>query len=442
MANISLPSIFSNNMVLQRNTTVKIWGWASPGEEVTLTASWNPTDTISTKGNRQAKWLLELKTPQGPGPYTITISGYNTLILKNILVGEVWVASGQSNMEWSASAGIINGEKAIAEATNKNIRFFDVPRRAEKFPQSNVEASWNECTPETMKYFSAVGYFFAQKLEENLNVPIGIIGANWGGTPAEIWISEDAFNADETLNEAASKLIEEPWGPNEPSRAFNGMINPILPYKITGVIWYQGETNTANPSFYNHVFSSLIKDWRQKWEADFPFYYAQIAPYNYGEGDSGVKVRDAQRQALKNNNTGMIMTSDIGNIDDIHPKNKIDVGLRFANMALKKHYKTINSIVEGPLFENVIFEKDKAIVSFLNEDGLYFKPQKESLFELAGEDGVFYHAKAKIKNNSVIVYSKKVEKPVFVRFAWGNTSTSNLFNSANLPASSFTTVSY
>lgn len=442
MANISLPSVFSDNMVLQRNSTTKIWGWASPGEEIKLVASWNPTDTLSTKGNRQAKWELKLKTPEGPGPYTITISGYNTIELKNVLVGEVWLASGQSNMEWSASAGIINGEEAIKNANNPNIRFFDVPRIAAEYPQNDVKSNWVECTPETMKYFSAIAYFFGKKLEESLNVPIGIIGSNWGGTPAEIWIPKDAFEKDEKLTEAASKLVKEEWGPNEPSRAFNGMIHPLVPYTIAGVIWYQGETNTSNPKYYKYVFSSLIKSWREKWDIDFPFYFAQIAPYNYGTNYAGVQIRDAQRRTLDIPNTGMVITSDFCDVEDIHPKNKIPIGLRFANLALKNHYKLNTNLVEGPLFDKVVFENKKAKVYFKNSEGLYFKPEKISLFEIAGEDLIFYPAKATIKNNTIIAYSKKVINPKYIRFAWGNTSISNLFNTANIPASSFTTENY
>lgn len=436
-AQVSLPGIFSDNMVLQRNTEVNFWGWASPSEEVKLVASWNPEDTLTTIGSRQAKWTLKLKTPAGPGPYTITITGYNTITFKNVLVGEVWLASGQSNMEWSASAGIDHGEEEIANATNPNIRFFNVPRKAAIYPQDDVKGNWVASTPETMKYFSAIAYFFGKKLNEELDVPIGLISSNWGGTPAEIWISKETFDANPVLYEGAEILQKEQWGPNEPSRAYNGMIHPLVPYTLAGTLWYQGETNAANSSYYEALLKSLIKNWRTDWDADFPFYFAQIAPYNYGEGFAGVEVRDAQRRVLAVPNTGMVVLGDLGEENNIHPKNKIDVGLRFANLALTKHYQVQDKLAESPLVDHVEKVKKGVAVHFCNAKGLHLKGVKKSeLFEVAGADKVFTPAKAKLKGDTVFLKST-VKDIKYVRYAWSNIATPDLFNSSALPASSF-----
>ncbi|WP_416444348.1 sialate O-acetylesterase [Leeuwenhoekiella sp. A16] len=438
-ANVKLPHIFSDNMVLQRNTEVDIWGWGSPGEDVKVVASWSPQDTLTTKADRQAEWKLKLKTPAGPGPYTLTVKGYNTITFENVMVGEVWVASGQSNMEWSAGAGMIGAEEAIASAKNANIRFFDVPRRSAEYPQNDVDATWVESTPETMKSFSVIAYFFGKKLNEELDVPIGLIGSNWGGTPAEIWIPGDAFKKSDSLSTGAEMLKKEQWGPSEPARAYNGMINPIVPYNIAGVIWYQGESNTSNASYYTNTFSTLIKSWREKWDQDFPFYYAQIAPFNYGDNFSGVEIRDAQRKALAVPNTGMVVLGDLGEDDDIHPKNKKPVGMRFANLALSKHYKTSEDLAESPLIDHAVANGSKIEVIFKNADGLHFgnKERANALFEVAGADKDFKFAKkVKLKNGELTLRSD-IKEPKYVRYGWGNIAIPGLYNSADLPASSF-----
>ncbi|MEO2060455.1 MAG: sialate O-acetylesterase [Mesonia sp.] len=437
-ANVRLPKLFSDGMVLQQNTNVNIWGWADPGEEVKVIASWNPKDTLKVKGSRYAKWKLELPTPKAGGPYTITFLGYNSIHLTDVLIGEVWLASGQSNMEWSASAGIKNQEEAIQNSTYKNIRFFDVPKTSAEFPQQNVDGKWVESQPETMKYFSAIGYFFAQELHTKLDVPIGIIGSNWGGTAAEVWMPKAIFEKDSLLQDAASKLTAEEWGPNEPGTIYNAMINPIISYNLAGIIWYQGESNTGTANQYEYVFNQLIENWRTSWEQDFPFYFAQIAPYNYGENnDSGVRVRDAQRRTLSLPNTGMIFTGDVGNFENIHPRDKKTVGLRFANVALKETYKSYEAEVYGPLVEKAYKKGKHIIVEFSHAEGLHFKENKVLQFEVAGEDMVFKPVKTKLKNGKVILRNHKVASPKYVRYAWKNAIIPNLVNAINIPASSF-----
>ncbi|TDP02387.1 sialate O-acetylesterase [Flavobacterium sp. 245] len=438
MANVSLPNIFGDNMVLQRNSEVKIWGWANPKEEIKLVSSWNNLE-YKVVANNQAQWELHIKTPEAGGPYTISIKGYNEVILKNILIGEVWVCAGQSNMEMSASWGIDNGEEEMKNATNPNIRFFTVPKLTATTPQNNLLGNWTESTPETMKYFSAIGYFFAKRLREDLkNVPIGLISSNWGGTPAEIWMPEEVVQNDPLLLENAKKLNEQEYGPRQPGRAYNAMIYPFVGFKIAGTLWYQGESNVGS-LVYDKTLSALISSWRKAWQDEFPFYFVQIAPYKTGSNNfSNVTVRNSQRKVLTEvPKTGMVLTSDISDTIDIHPKNKKSVGIRLANLALVETYKVNSNLVNGPLFKDIKIEKNKITVSFNYADGLYFKNKTSNQFEVAGADGNFFPAEASIKNNEVLLTSKKVPNPAKVRFAWGNTIQPDLFNKANLPASCF-----
>ncbi|SEN85437.1 sialate O-acetylesterase [Flavobacterium sp. CF108] len=439
-ANVTLPNIFGDNMVLQRNSEVKIWGWANPKEEIKLVSSWNNQEYKAVTSN-QAKWELVIKTPEAGGPYTISIKGYNEVILKNILIGEVWICSGQSNMEMSASWGIDNGDEEVKNATNPNIRFFTVSKSTATSPQNNVLGNWVESTPETMKYFSAVGYFFAKRLREDLkNVPIGLISSNWGGTPAEIWMPEEVVQNDTVLLENAKKLYEQEYGPHQPGRAYNAMIAPIVGFKIAGTLWYQGESNVGS-LVYDKTLSALITSWRKNWNDEFPFYFVQIAPYKTGTNNfSNVTVRNSQRKILKEvPKTGMVLTSDISDTIDIHPKNKKSVGIRLANLVLAETYKVNSNLVNGPLFKEIKIDKNKVSVSFDYAEGLYFKDKISNQFEVAGAEGNFFPAEASIKNNQVILTSKKVTNPAKVRFAWGNTTQSDLFNKANLPASCFIT---
>lgn len=439
MANVSLPNIFGDNMVLQRNSEVKIWGWANPKEEIKLVSGWNNLE-YKAIANNQAQWEIHIKTPEAGGPYTITIKGYNEVVLKNILIGEVWVCAGQSNMEMSASWGIDNGEEEMKNATNPNIRFFSVPKLTATTPQNNLLGNWTESTPETMKYFSAIGYFFAKRLREELkNVPIGLISSNWGGTPAEIWMPEEVVQNDPLLLENAKKLNEQEYGPRQPGRAYNAMIFPFIGFKIAGTLWYQGESNVGS-LVYDKTLSALISSWRKAWQDDFPFYFVQIAPYKTGSNNfSNVTVRNSQRKILAEiPKTGMVVTSDVSDTIDIHPKNKKAVGIRLANLALAETYKVNTKLVNGPLFKNIAIEKKQVFISFDYADGLYFKNKISNQFELAGADGNFFPAEASINNNQVVLLSKKVSAPVKVRFAWGNTIQSDLFNTANLPASCFT----
>ncbi|MCY2685527.1 sialate O-acetylesterase [Salinimicrobium sp. TH3] len=435
-SNVSLPAIFSDNMVLQRNADVKIWGWAKPGEVVKLTTSWS-SDTLQTKVGKNGTWELFLPTPDVREPQEITLTGYNTVILQNVLLGEVWLVSGQSNMEWSAAAGIDNAAEAIAGAENDQIRFFTVLNRSAPYPQQDLDGEWVASTPETMKHFSAVAYFFGRKLNEELNVPVGLINSSWGGTPAEVWMPAEVIVENEELSKAAAMLPDVEWGPRKPGALYNAMIAPLTSFNIAGVLWYQGESNTDNADHYEQIFSALINSWRQKWNSKLPFYYAQIAPYDYGDNFAGVKVRDAQRRVLKMPKTGMVMTSDIGDIEEIHPRNKKDVGLRFANLALNEIYEK-ETAAYFPLFERVEKKKDKLQIYFANAEELRVDRQNSgSQFEVAGEDGEFQTVAMKVNKDFVELNIEKIENPTQVRYSWRNTGTSNIFNKAGLPASSF-----
>lgn len=436
-AEVVLPNIFTNNMVLQRNSEVLLWGWGDIYEEVIVVTSWDNKE-YNVKTPLTTKWKLKVTTPNAGGPFTIQVKGKsNEIVLQNVLIGEVWLCSGQSNMEWSANSGIDNAAEEIKNANYSNIRFFSVKKRTSETEQDNLEGSWEECTPESMQDFTAIGYFFARRLQENLDIPIGIIDTGWGATSAEVWTPKSVFDENTYLKDQAIKIQENQWAPVQSSILYNAMIYPIRQFKIAGTLWYQGESNAANPESYEELFSTMITSWRKSWGYDFPFYYVQIAPYKYGKPEQGVQVRDAQRTALKTPNTAMVVVSDICKVDDIHPTNKQDVGLRLANIALKEQYDNFHDEVFGPLFKEINILGSKVEVNFDYSEGLNFRGKKGTHFEIAGTDGTFYAAKARIKNDKVILSTKEVKEPTKVRFAWSNTALPNLFNGVGLPASSF-----
>lgn len=434
---VNLPAYFADDMVIQQNSQVKIWGWAKPNETVHVKVGWSD-ETFTFKTNNQAHWEVWVKTPAADkNPYSIEIQGYNKIIITNVLLGEVWLCSGQSNMEWPLSGGVIGAEAAMARANHPNIRFFTVAHRTATSPQIDLEGEWAVSTPENSRSFSAVAYFFAEKLQQKLGVPVGIIHSSWGGTPAETWIPEGTIKNDQNLAAAAAQLEPVPWGPVEPARAYNAMIAPLTSFPIAGVLWYQGEANTINAESYEAMFATLIGSWRELWNKPFPFYYAQIAPFRYGAGNRGALVRDAQRRVLQVPHTGMVVTSDIGDTTDIHPRNKLDVGLRMANLALTDHYQVSDAVASGPLFNGLEIDGRKVWVHFKNDEGLHATGDKITHFELAGADGIFHPAKAFFRKERLVLLSKAVRHPKRVRYAWDNTATPNLFNAAGLPTSCF-----
>ncbi len=445
LAKILLPSVISNNMVLQQNADVAIWGWSSNStEKLMIWGSWS-ADTIRTQA-KIGEWSASIHTPQAGGPYSLFIKGNELIEIKNVMIGEVWVCSGQSNMQMPVDSlskgysGVLNFRQKIREADKPEIRFFQVFRKIAGNPQDNCMGKWIVCTPETVKEFSATGYFFAKTLNDSLGIPVGMIHSSWGGTPAETWLPEEVVTSDPLLAEGAKKLKYRDWWPVKPGLAYNAMIHPLINYHIAGAIWYQGESNSANPLVYRKLFPELIRTWRRLWNKEFPFYYVQIAPYKYGQPMGATLVREAQLMTLKVPGTGMAVTNDIGNISNIHPRNKEEVGRRLALWALAETYGKQGIIYSGPLYRSMKINKKKIEISFDYVDGGLVKKGKElTWFQIAGEDKKFVNAKAKIKGDKVIVYSKEVKDPVAVRFAFSDTAEPNLFNAAELPASAFRT---
>ncbi|MBV5311949.1 MAG: hypothetical protein JZU47_01565 [Prolixibacteraceae bacterium] len=440
-AKIILPSVFADNMVLQQNSTVAIWGWSDPGETVKIVAGWNSKDTIKVKADNSSKWITSIKTIAAGGPYSIRILGSSRVELKNVMLGEVWICSGQSNMEWSVNAKIINGEEEAAKANHPNIRIFHVQKIGAQYPQENCNATWTVCSPETMRSTSAIGYFFARELQQKLNVPVGIIVSAWGGTPAEVWIEKSRIEKNATLN--AHKYNEKyDWWPGTPGTLYNSMIAPFVPYGIAGAIWYQGESNCNNHQIYSELMKTLIENWRADFKKEFPFYLVQIAPYTYGDKGTSEFVREQQELITRTvPNTGMIVISDlVDNVKDIHPRNKIDVGKRLANYALAETYKQNIGAYKSPAYQSMQLEKDKLRVSFSNVlTGLKSTGKTPAQFLIAGDDQKFVPATAKIEGSTVILSSKLVKTPVSVRFCFDDTSMPDVFSNEGLPLAPFRT---
>lgn len=446
-ANIQLPAVLSSNMVLQQQSKVKLWGWSAPGEMIYITTSWdNKTDSV--KATRDANWQILVQTPAAGGPYTITFKGQNSLFkeentvtLENVMIGEVWICSGQSNMEMNEQWGLPDVKAELPTCANKSIRFFYIPKRTSATPQDDCNAQWTICDSNTLKSFSAVGYFFGKKLNKDLNVPIGLINANWGGTPAEVWTPAELVNNDPELKAAAAKQQPWDWWPLTPGATFNGMLAPITNFAIAGAIWYQGEGNTAAPYTYSKLLTTMIDAWRKAWNKNIPFYYVQIAPYTYGNNYNGSIIREQQTEAMQHDNVGMVVTTDlVDDTMDIHPKNKHDVGYRLANWALAETYDKSGIIYKSPLYKSMEIQKEKVVVSFDNiPTGLMAKDKNITALYIAGADKIFYPASAKIDHDKLIVWSKQVSQPVAVRFSFTNAGVGNLFSKEGLPVVPFRT---
>ena len=439
-ANIRLPNVINNNMVLQQQATVKLWGWADPREKIYVTTSWNnKLDSIVT--SRDANWMVTVQTPAAGGPYTITLKGYNTIVLNNVLIGEVWVCSGQSNMEMNYNWGLPDIKAVLPTCANNNIRFFTIPKTTANHPQDNCGGEWINCDSNTLKNFSAVAYFFGKKLHSTLNIPIGLISSNWGGTSAETWTEATLINNDPLLKAASLKQIPDPGWPYTPGFTYNGMIAPISNYNIAGAIWYQGEGNVIAPDTYSKVLTTMIGCWRKTWKKELPFYYVQIAPFTYGNKFIGSLIREQQSKAMAYPNVGMAVITDlVDNVKDIHPKSKREVGERLANWALADTYHKENIVYKSPFYKRMEVQQNKAILTFDNApNGLKATGANVTEIFMAGTDKIFFAATAIIDNNKLIVVCPKVANPVAVRFAFNNASIGNLFSKEGLPVGPFRT---
>ena len=440
MGQLRLPAVLSSNMVLQQNDSVLLWGWGNPAERVFITPSWdNHTDSVLTSNG--AKWSMKVKTPAAGGPFTITFMQREKIVLDNIMSGEVWFCSGQSNMDWNFYAGVYDMQPELDLGSQSNFRFFYIAKNTAGSPQEDTRGQWAVCDSNNLKSFSAVAYFFAKKLQKELNVPVGLIQSSWGGTPAETWTPAEKINNNSTLKTSYEKIDSFMWWPKTPGATYNAMIAPVINFSIAGAIWYQGEGNIAAPSTYGTLLTTMIDSWRNAWKKNFPFYFVQIAPFTYGKPYVGAIIREQQALASKHDNTGMIIITDlVDDSTDIHPKNKKDVGLRLANMALAQTYHRDSIVVQYPVFDRIQFTEDKAQIGFLYTGGtLYSGDKTVSALEIAGSDGVFYTAESKIEKNVLIAWSKMVKEPVALRYGFSNAGIGNLFSSFGLPVAPFRT---
>ena len=438
--NVRLPNIIGSHMVLQQKSNVKLWGWASPGEKISIKTSWDGI-TYQTQATNDAKWLTEIKTPEAGGSYSISVKGNNTIELEDVLIGEVWVCGGQSNMEWSGTQKLPQSIDEAPNARNIKIRLFYVSKSTSMFPQENLDGKWVVCSPEEMYKFSAIGYFFGKNLNEKMNAPIGLINSNWGGTPAETWTPAFVVNNNMTIKKGAEELKSQPGWPHQTAMAYNAMIYPLTNYAIAGAIWYQGESNVRTYYAYEKLFTGMIDAWRLQWNKNFPFYFVQIAPFTYGFKNVGALLRETQTRSASHPNTGMVVITDlIPDTTNIHPILKKEVAKRLSDMALNKTYGFKDISFDSPVYSNHVVEKDKIKIHFNNAaNGLIAKGDQISSFEIAADDKRFLPAQAKIEGNTIIVSNKNIKNPVAVRFAFNNTAIPNLFNKEGLPVNLFRT---
>lgn len=482
-ANVRLPAIIGNNMVLQKDIPLPIWGWADPGEDVTVKLG---EDSATAKADGAGKWKVTLKAVKtAGGPHEMTVKGKNEIKVSNILIGEVWAGSGQSNMQWSVQQSS-NGQKEIADAKFPKIRLFMIPLIPSGTPADNVFAQWVECSPQTVGGSSGVLYFFGREIHQKLDTPVGLITTAWGGTRIQPWIPPQGYTAIPELADEKGKMLDalgaygqalvayneaiktyaatvkaaKPGAPlSAPPGALpqhplnnnyqwtglhNGMIHPIVPFGIRGFLWYQGESNNGQGMAYFQLKRGLIEGWRQVWNQegnrDFPFLFAQLAPYNYGpqRATDLPGIWEAQTATLSVKNTGMAVLTDISTLNDIHPPNKQEVGRRLALWALANTYDKKDLVYSGPLYKDIKVEGDKIRVSFEHGAGLKSRDGKDlTWWAVAGEDKKFVKAQATIDGESVIVSADGVSKPVAVRFGWNQLAEPNLANGAGLPASPF-----
>ncbi|MFO0937175.1 MAG: sialate O-acetylesterase [Gemmataceae bacterium] len=457
-ADVKPHQLFCDHMVLQRDVETSVWGTADAGETVTVTLDGvEPAVVVTAKPNDQGVWLAKLPPQKAGVGKSISLKGNNnSVVIRDVAFGEVWVCSGQSNMEWRFQ--YLRGGKDMAEkAVNKNIRLFTVPKTTAATPRYDVasgapyETKWLESDPESVFTFSTVAYYFGTNLQKSLkDVPVGLIHTSWGGTPAESWASTEALAAAPDLKyylDRKEQMIKQaggkPLGAHTPTSLYNGMIYPIQNYAVKGAIWYQGESNAGRAAEYYSLMPTMIEDWRKQFKCELPFYLVQLAPFHAGDADgvSYAELRDAQRATTtKLKNVGMAVITDVGDLFDIHPQHKEPVGTRLAIAARAMTYgQKIES--SGPVYKSMTIDGNKAVLSFDHLGGGLVAKGGNMLngFTICGEDRDFYPAKATIKGDTVVVTCSKVAKPVAVRFGWNNFPVCNLFNKAQLPASPFRT---
>lgn len=447
-AKVVLPKIFASGMVMQQQTDANLWGEAKADATVKIATSWNKK-TVSVKAGNDGKWTAKIQTPAAGGPYSITFNDGEKTVIDNILVGELWICSGQSNMEMPMKGfknqPVENAVEDILHSGDSKMRLFTVKRTSLYQPATDVVGEWKEASPEAVRNFSATAYYFGRELRRMLNVPVGLIVTSWGGSSCEAWMNRDWLKAFPQIELPASQ--ETIKSKNRTATVlYNGMLHPLIGISMRGVIWYQGEENVSRSGYYADLFSRMIKGWREEWkEGDFPFYFCQIAPYDYniigwGQYNSAF-LREQQAKAEKmNNNVGMACLMDAGLEYGIHPRKKQLAGMRLALLALDKTYGIKGITSETARYKDVEFKGDTAVITFeragmwvYGKDGL-----KSDLFEVAGEDRVFHPAKAWIERSKLYVKCDEVKKPVAVRYAFKDWADGDLFCDG-LPVSSFRT---
>jgi sialate O-acetylesterase len=471
---VSLPHLLASHMVVQRDLPVHVWGWAAAGEAVSVEFRGH---TQATRADELGRWSIFLPPGSAGGPFQMSVKGSNALMLDDVLVGDVWIASGQSNMEFAMRQAETAGVD-LPKASNPRIRLMIVKKRTSDYPQADLEGTdWVESTPESAKEFSAVAWYFAREIEQREHVPVGVIDSTWGGTVAESWTSLTALGSDPGLAPiftARGHMIEQeettllqqklrerqlaeakaegkpapqfPWHPMlntwGPAMLFNGMIAPMTPFPIRGVIWYQGESNSAvqRAPTYERLFRTLIEDWRDKWQiGDFPFLYVQISNFKSTPQETWAPIREAQRRSLELRNTGMAVTIDVGNPENVHPTDKLTVGHRLALAARSISYGEVLEF-SGPMFRQVTANPGQLTVWYDHAGKLHAKGGALKGFEIAGADGEFVTADAVIDGSTVVLSSSLVTNPVAARYGWANSPDCNLYNEADLPASPFTSI--
>lgn len=441
-AQTKFASVFGDHMVLQRNTNIKVWGTDAPNTTVKITASWGVSKSVIT--DAKGKWYGTLKTTKAGGPYVLEAKGSGNAELNDILLGEVWLCGGQSNMAMKLKGGpgqhIEGSNDIILNSTNSNLRFFTVNKAVSETPLNSCVGEWQVSRPKTAAEFSAVGYAFGLRLQKYLGVPVGLISSNVGGTPAQAWTSKEVIVSEfPEFKKDFSKEINT----KSATVLYNGMIKPLIPFTLKGAIWYQGEANRWNAEQYSRLFPAMIKNWRTQWnQGDFPFYFVQLAPYIHGK-EGWVKLQQAQlKTMLTVKNSGMVVINDIGAKTRIHPPKKKEVGERLALWALAKDYEVEGIAYSGPTFKSIKIEKNKAFIRFEEAPlGITSLEKELTNFEISDENGKYHPAKAKIieKGMALQVWSDNVLHPKHVRYAWKSYVEGSLFNTAGLPASSFCT---
>lgn len=444
-AAIQLPAIFCDHMVLQQQTDAPVWGKANPGATVKITTSWDHRH-YSVRAETNGRWKVKVKTPVAGGPYQITLSDGKEIKLRDVLIGEVWICSGQSNMQMPVketnNLPDTGSNKVIVTSTNAAIRFFPVDLNKSLRPLDDCSGQWEECIPEHVADFSAAAYFFGRMIQNILNVPVGLIWSSYGGSKIETWMSEAGIEPYKwvKLPDQNGEADVSPF--TTPTVLFNAMIHPLAGYAIKGAIWYQGESNVQEPEHYRQLLPGLIRNWRSAWEiGDFPFYYVQITPFDYGDTINSAFLRESQLKALNSvPNTGMACLMDAGEEKNIHPANKKVAGERLAYIALAKTYGIKGIEYSGPVFQSMSVNGNLVTLTFSHAKNRLNSFGKElKHFKIAGNDKHFYQARAVITDTEIKLFSFQVDQPVAVRYAFDNFVVGELYNTEGLPASSFRT---